>query len=111
VATGKISEGHARAILMVPGTDKQLAFLDEILKNGWSVRQAEHFARGFKGAAGSREGGMARVATSNELTRDLENYLGAKVRVSSSAKGGRLVIEYASDDELKRIYEVIRVKS
>jgi ParB family transcriptional regulator, chromosome partitioning protein len=108
VAEGRISEGHARVILSVLEPDKQLELLELIQKNGWTVRQAEEFARAFKGTAGTKEKATARIALSNDLTRTLGDYLGTKVSQVSTAKGGKLIIEYYSDEELERIYAAIK---
>lgn len=107
VAGGKISEGHARVILSIPELDKQLEMLDLMIKNGWTVRQSEEFARGFKGNAGTKEKAMERISSTNTLTTSLSDYLGAKVTMRSTAKGGKLIIEYYSDEELDRIYRAI----
>ncbi len=105
---GLISEGHARVILSVLEPEKQLELLELMQKNNWTVRQAEEFARAFKGTAGTHEKGAARIATTNDLTRSLSDYLGAKVTQQTSAKGGKIVIEYSTDDELDRIYRSIK---
>ena len=110
VATGKISEGHARQILAVPA-DRQQELLDLIIKHGWTVRQTEAFVRHYKAPAATKEKAAEKSASSNQLTRDLETYLGAKVALKPMAKGGRLQIEYSSDEELQRIYEAIKPKT
>lgn len=108
LATGKISEGHARQILSVSGIERQLALLDLIIKNGWTVRQAEAFARDFKAPTASKEKAIERVSDTNDLTKDLGAYLGTKVTIYRTAKGGKLQIEYYSDEELDRIYRAIK---
>jgi ParB family chromosome partitioning protein len=108
VSEGKISEGHARVILSIGEPDKQLELLELIGKNNWSVRQAEEFARAFKGGSGTKEKAHARIAASNDLTRDLGEYLGTKVVQVGTAKGGKLVIEYYTDADLDRIVGAIR---
>lgn len=107
---GQISEGHARAILSVNDEAKQRQLLDMIIKNNWTVRQAEEFTRAFKAPAGSKDHGLKRIAGSNDLTKALEAYLGTKVSMQPSAKGGKLVIAYSSDEELQRIIETINPK-
>ncbi|HSX41223.1 MAG TPA: ParB/RepB/Spo0J family partition protein [Candidatus Saccharimonadales bacterium] len=107
VAGGQISEGHARAILSVNDEAKRTELLDLIIKNQWTVRQAEEFTRAFKAPAGSKEHGLKRIAGSNDLTKALESYLGTKVTMQPGAKGGKLVIAYDSDTELQRIIETI----
>lgn len=103
-----ITEGHAKAILAVTDLEKQDEVTALIIKNGWSVRQAEEFGRAFMQPAGNKEKGMQRIAGTNELTERLAQYLGTSVKMQPTAKGGRLVIEYANDAELQRIAESIR---
>jgi ParB family chromosome partitioning protein len=104
----KINEGHARVILSVVEPEKQVEMLELIIKNGWTVRQAEEYARGLKGRRGSHEKAVARIAKVNQLTMDLGEVLGTKVTQQRTAKGGKLIIEYYSEEELNRIYKAIR---
>ena len=108
LAEGRISEGHARAILAIVEPERRLELLESILEHGWTVRQAEQFARGYKREAGSREAGLDEMASSNQYTQDLEQLLQAKVSVQQTAKGGRLVISYSDRSELERIYQLIK---
>jgi ParB family chromosome partitioning protein len=108
VSEGKLSEGHARVVLSVTEPDKQLELAELIAKNGWTVRQAEEFARGFRGQSGTKAKAEARLSSSSDYTRALGDYLGTKVTQTYTAKGGKLVIEYYSDEELDRIYQTIR---
>lgn len=108
IAEGKISEGHGRQILAVPDRSKQLELLKLIIENRWTVAKTEAFARDFKAAASTRERAMASMASSNDLTQDLENRLKTKVWLRPTAKGGRLIIEYSSEAELNRIYRRIK---
>jgi ParB family chromosome partitioning protein len=103
-----ITEGHARVILSIEEPEKQLEFLRLLLKHQWTVRQAEEFARGYRGETGSKMKAQARINAVNQLTMDLGDYLGAKVTQQKTAKGGKLIIEYYSEEELERIYKAIR---
>jgi ParB family chromosome partitioning protein len=111
-----IKEGHARVILSVVEEDKEIQeekrieLLGMILRNHWTIRQAEEFARGYKGKTGSKAKAAARIAAVNQLTMDLGDYLGAKVTQIRTAKGGKLVIEYYSEEELERIYKAIKAE-
>jgi ParB family chromosome partitioning protein len=104
----KITEGHARVILSILEPDKRLEMLDLMLKHHWTVRQAEEYARGLRGRRGSHEKAKARIAAINQLTMDLGEILGTKVTQQRTAKGGKLIIEYYSEEELERIYKAIR---
>jgi ParB family transcriptional regulator, chromosome partitioning protein len=108
VVGGQITEGHARQILSVPGLEKQLALLELILKNQWTVRQAEAFARDFKRSQVTKERALTRTANTNPMTEDIGRWLGTKVSLQRTAKGGKLLIEFYSEEELRRIYEAIR---
>jgi ParB family chromosome partitioning protein len=111
-----IKEGHARAILSVIEEDKEvqeakrLELFGLIVKHGWNIRQTEEFARGFKGKTGSKQKAAARIAAVNQLTMDLGDFLGTKVTQVQTAKGGKLVIEYYSEEELERIYKAIKAE-
>jgi ParB family chromosome partitioning protein len=105
---GQITEGHARVILSILEPDKQQELLALMLKHHWNVRQAEEYARGYRGKSGSKEKAEARIASVNQLTMDLGDFLGTKVTQLTTAKGGKLVIEYYSEEELERIYRAIR---
>jgi ParB family chromosome partitioning protein len=100
---GKISEGHARAILALKGNDaKQTELLRCILNNNWTVRQAEQFAVSAKRGA-DVSAARKSTASENELTRQLGQKLGTEVKIRRMAKGGQLLIKFNSDDELKKI--------
>lgn len=108
VVEGVISEGLARVILSVIDPDKQAQLLALMLKHGWTVRQAEEFARGFKGQAGTKTKAIERIRKTSELTRSLGDFLGTKVSQQHTAKGGKLIILYSNEDDLQRIYRSIR---
>ena len=100
---GKISEGHARAILSLKGMeDKQIELLRSILNNAWTVRQAEQFATAAKKGADA-EAAKTRTASETDLTRNIGKKLGTKVQIKHTAKGGQLIIRFDSDDHLQQI--------
>lgn len=100
---GKISEGHARAILALKGDDpKQLELLRCILNNNWTVRQAEQYVLQTKKGATSKTA-TQNTAEQNELTKQIGQKLKTDVKIKRTAKGGQLIISFKSDDELERI--------
>jgi ParB family chromosome partitioning protein len=104
---GKISEGHARAMLSLKGdAAKQEELLSCIINNGWTVRQAEQFTTAAKKGLSI---GQARSKTASEttLTKDLSQKLGTKVKIKHTAHGGQLLIAFSSDKELQRIVKNI----
>lgn len=100
---GRISEGHARAILSLKAwPDKQAELLRSIVDNGWTVRQAEQFATAAKAGADA-ESAKTRTASETELTKKIGQKLGTKVQIKHTAKGGQLIIRFNSDEHLSEI--------
>jgi ParB family transcriptional regulator, chromosome partitioning protein len=100
-----IFEGHARTILSLKDMpEKQAELLANILRYGWSVRQAEQFVvsvkEGFKEATATKQ----RMATETPATKQLSKKLGGTpVHIRRMARGGKLEITFKTDDELERI--------
>lgn len=107
---GSITEGHARAILSIEDNASQTFLLEEILKSKLTVREAEEAARRLKKGEINKKPVKAKEIRKEHmaLTNSLGKFLGTKVGIQSTAKGGRLVIEYYSDEELGRIIEQIK---
>jgi ParB family chromosome partitioning protein len=100
---GKISEGHARQILAIHEEDIQKELLELIVKNDWSVRKAEQYVVGYKEGKKDKETAVAKVKTETTETKALSKRLGADVSIKNMAKGGRLVIQFKSQDDFERI--------
>jgi ParB family chromosome partitioning protein len=107
---GSITEGHARAILSIEDNAGQTFLLEEILKSKLTVRETEEAARRLKKGEINKKPVKAKEIRKEHmaLTSSLGKFLGTKVGIQSTAKGGRLVIEYYSDEELGRIIEQIK---
>jgi ParB family chromosome partitioning protein len=104
LAAGKISEGHARAILALKGDDERQAYLlKTIQEQGWSVRQAERFVTSVKAGTKDVQKTHEHVGTETPATKKLSKQLGTPVNIRRTAKGGKLEITFTSDDELARI--------
>jgi ParB family chromosome partitioning protein len=101
--SGAITEGHARTILSLKGqTDKQAELLRLIVKNSWSVRQAEQFVTSVKKGAETKLAKKDTTAETNQ-TKRLGKKLDTKVTVRCMAKGGRLEIHYTDDHHLETL--------
>lgn len=107
VADGTISEGHGRVILSLKDNEKQLELLDLIVKNSWTVRQAEAFARDFKRKTSTVDKVAAKQAAHNEVTESISKQLKTPVSIQRTAKGGKLLIAFSSDKELERLKKAI----
>lgn len=109
IVEGLISEAHGRVILSLEDEDKRAECLRLILKYKWTQKQADEFARGYRGPRGSKMLAQARLNEIEAWQTELASYLEAKVKQVRQARGrGKIIIEYNSAEELDRIYRLIR---
>lgn len=106
IVDGRISEGHGRALAALTVHALQRAVLSVVLGRHLSVRQTEELVRRKREAPVSTErsrlpGDLA------DLEAQLRGVLATKVGIVRTRKGGRLVIDFYSDEELDRIYSII----
>ena len=106
IVDGRISEGHGRALAAITIAELQRAALAVVLERQLSVRQTEELVRRKRDEQPARE----RQALSHDL-QDLEaqlrGVLATKVGIVRTRRGGRLVIDFYSDEELDRLYSII----
>ena len=116
VQEGKLSEGHARALLAVERESETIRLAEEAADQGWSVRETESRARGEipKLSASPTNGQRTRAPqkmASGDVRRiedALRKRLGTDVRVTARRRGrGFLSISYYSNDDLARVLELI----
>lgn len=99
-----ISEGHARAILALKDhSEKQLDLLQQIIAQGWSVRQAERYVTSVKEGFKDTKQTKQRMETETPATKQLSKRVGAPVHIRRTAKGGKLEIAFKTDEELEKI--------
>ena len=106
VVEGRLSEGHGRALGGLP-IDAQERVIDSVVGQELSVRQTEELVRRLREPRRDTVDQPRRPADA-ELERveeDLRRSLGTKVSLARSRRGGRIVIEYYSDEDLGRLYE------
>lgn len=104
LASGQISEGHARAILAVKDPTQQEELLNLIIERHWTVRQAEQFAVSVRQGSATKQAKKASVIET-PATKKLGKRLKTKVTVRRTAKGGRLEIHYKNDTELQDLID------
>jgi len=107
VQDGKISEGHLRALLPLP-LSEAISALGDIMAKGLSVREAEALARKMVRVPGkprARAGGPDPDVAG--LAAALRTALGTKVEIQRARKGGRIAIQFYSDDDFERLYEML----
>lgn len=102
---GQITEGHARSILSLSDPTQQIQLLELIISGKMNVREAEVAARRFKDGSAYKKPTQAREirAEYTALNNNLGKQLGTKTTIQKTAKGGRIIIEFYSDEELDRI--------
>ena len=106
IADGLLTEGHGRALGGL-APDGQAHVVGTVVGQGLSVRQTEELVRRLREPREPRQT-SPRPRLDPDLERveeDLRQRLGTKVSLTRSRKGGRIVIEYYSDEELGRLYE------
>jgi ParB family chromosome partitioning protein len=105
VGDGRLSEGHARALVGLPAV-QQLQLVSAIVDDGLSVRQAEELARRLREPRPTSAPSKPRSDPDLERVEDdLRTALGTKVSVARGRRGGRIVIEYYTDEDLGRLYD------
>ncbi len=107
VVDGKISEGHLRALMSLP-LSAAIAALGDVIAKGLSVRDAEALVRKLAKPRGARASNGSRPDPDlAAVTTRLREALGTKVSVDRKrrGRGGRITIEFYSDDDFERLYE------
>jgi len=122
VADGRLSAGHARALLGIEDESEQIALADRIVAEELTVRDVEQVMRGETSASPTDDApadtpdeplptppspGTTRPPAVLELERLLSDRLSTSVGVSLGSKKGKIVIDYADLDDLERIYRII----
>jgi ParB family chromosome partitioning protein len=103
-----ITEGHARAILALKDTpEHQALLLANIVRQGWSVRQAEQFVTSVKEGFKEKTATKERMNTETPATKKLSKRIGSPVQIRRTAKGGKIEIAFKSDDELEHILSAL----
>ncbi len=109
VAGGALSMGHARALLALPDEAAQLRAGRDVVARQLSVRETESLVKKAVEPAPAREQPQKDVHT-RAAEDKLRFALGTRVRIVRSGKGGRIEVDFASEDELQRLYEQITEK-
>ena len=109
IADSRITEGHGRALGGLT-VEHQEHVLGAVIEQGLSVRQTEELVRRLREpkteqVAGPEPAAPGRDQEMERVEEDLRRALGTKVSLARSRRGGRIVIEYYSDEELGRLYE------
>ena len=105
IAAGALNMGHAKALLSLERLRDQMFAANQIVKKALSVREAEALAMQLKKPVQEKK---ARAGSEFKAIEErLRKSLGTKVSITARARGGKIVIEYYSNEELERILEKI----
>lgn len=103
---GRLSAGHARAILSFPSEEQQVEAAQAVLKKGLTVRQLEKSLKQIQSQQDRETGSKAKAGRDSffdEVEIALTEHLGRRVRVSHGNKGGTLQIEFYTAEDLKNL--------
>ena len=100
---GKITAGHARALLAIEDHKRQIDMAKRIIEEGLNVRQVEKISSKKSVKNVPKE----KSAEIIELEEKLRNFFGTKVNLVHSKKRGKIEIEYYSIDDLERILNLL----
>lgn len=116
LSAGRLSMGHARALLALPDAAAQRHAAREVIARGLSVRDTEGLVkRQQRGAtAPARAGGAGTTPAPDVHTRAAEDRLrfalGTQVRIVRTSSGGRIEVAFTSEDELNRLYDLLTAR-
>lgn len=108
IRRGELSMGHARALLSVADSSTQEALCRQVMAKGLSVRQTEALTWTLSSTSRKRprRPGDPQLAA---IADALRKALGTKVTVAGRSKGGRIIVEYFSSEDLSRILQALGV--
>jgi ParB family transcriptional regulator, chromosome partitioning protein len=108
VLEGRISEGHARALLGLDSPRAQDAALQTIVKRDLNVRQAEELVRKLSGERRAKPARTKRSPEEAALEEELQQSLGTRVKLRRGRRGGTLTLHFFSDEELEALVERLK---
>ena len=104
VQNGKLSAGHARALLAHPNPEQAAL---QVLARGLNVRQTEALASAKSKAAPTEKGESARDPETEALEKDLSERLGLRVQIAFDGRGGSVRITYSNLDQLDGVIALL----
>ncbi len=109
VAERRLSASHARCLLSLPTAEMQRKVAEKTVAQGLSVREVERWTQKLTQARDPEDAEKERIDPNVKAAiQEMERALGTKVKIISKPKrGGRIEIEYYSDEDLDRVYSAI----
>jgi ParB family chromosome partitioning protein len=100
LASGQLTEGHARALLALPTYHAQAAAADTVIRKALNVRQTEELVRRLLGKRTSKPAPAKLPPDLRALQRKLQEAFGTRIDLRRAKRGGTLVFYFYSDEEL-----------
>ena len=107
IVEGRISEGHGRALAALTVPELQRAVLSVVLDRQLSVRQTEELVRRKRDEPPVPRARTRLSPDLQDVEAQLRGVLATKVGIVRTRRGGRVVIDFYSDEELDRLYQII----
>ena len=108
VKEGKLTEGHGKALLSITDPEKQYVVAVDMIERGATVKELEQRNKKINKKEVSKE----ELKRTSVLYKDIENtfqgFFGTKVKLNPGKKKGKIIIEYASNDDLERILNLMK---
>jgi len=110
VDKGELSEGHAKALLQIEPEELQLRVFEEVIAGGWSVRDIEQLARKLAKADQPNSKTARSISSFSDLEEALSTKFGSRTKILGGEGGGRIVVNFASEDDLTRILDILQLQ-
>ena len=118
VAQGRLTVGHAKAVLSIKDHAEQLLVSDQIIRRQLTVRAAEKLSQSIANGSNGSGADGSKPAASREvdvhvraIVNRLREHLATHVSIQHSAKKGKIEIEYYGNDDLARLLELMGLRS
>lgn len=109
VQSGKLSAGHARALLALKSADEQIVVANKVMQLQLSVRQTETMCQKMaKVVPQAQKATPVAVDYLAECEKELSHHLGRGVKIVAGKRKGRVELEYYGEDDLQALYEALQ---
>lgn len=109
VQSGKLSAGHARALLALKSADEQIVVANKVMQLQLSVRQTETMCQKMaKVVPQAQKAKPVAVDYLAECEKELSHHLGRGVKIVAGKRKGRVELEYYGEDDLQALYEALQ---
>ncbi len=107
----RISRGHAISLLGLGDRNEQVRLCRRIVKQGLSVRETEVLVKRALRAHPERRRAVRKPAELLAIQEKLQHFFGTRVKLTKRGEGGRIEIEYYSEEDLERFLKLLDIKS